>query len=62
MRRRVREAYRLNHRNYNLPEGTRLDLAFIYVADKLRTYAEVERAVCRLLSNIQNSYEAVKPD
>ncbi len=62
MRRRVREAYRLNHQNYILPQDTRIDLAFIYVADKLRTYSEVERAVCRLLSNIQNSYEAVKPD
>ena len=43
MRRRIREAYRLNRSliSPDLPA----DLAFIYVADKLLPYAKVENAL-----------------
>lgn len=56
MRRRIREAYRLNHRNYTLPEGLRIDLAFIYVADGLVSYKSVEKAVCRILDAVSVHY------
>jgi len=50
MRRRVREAYRLNrHLLEGLPEGMLIDMAFVYVASSLQPYAAVESAVCRLL-------------
>ena len=50
MRRRVREAYRLNrHLLENLPDGVLIDMAFVYVAPTLQSYAAVESAVCRLL-------------
>lgn len=55
MRRRVREAYRLARPDYPLPEGTRIDLAFIYVANTLTAYADVDRAVRKLLSRISDA-------
>lgn len=53
MRRRIREAYRLNRPQYIPAEYTRkTDVAFIYIADKLKDYADVERAMHRLLQKI----------
>lgn len=56
MRRRIREAFRLNHAEFALPEGTRVDVAFIYVSNKLESYVHVERAMRRLLDNIVRHY------
>lgn len=58
MRRRVREAYRLNRCNYPLPEDVRLDVAFVYVADKLKSYRSVERAMTRILGALSAHYAA----
>ena len=52
MRRRVREAYRLNKNNYLSAESDRIDLAFIYVADDLKDYQSIEKAVTRILHKI----------
>lgn len=53
MRRRVREAYRLQ-RPVLVPENTdkTIDLAFIYVADKPESHTRVASAVKRLLKKI----------
>ena len=50
MRRRCREAYRLNR-----PDGALaapVDIAFIYIADKTSSYARTERSLRRLLDKI----------
>lgn len=52
MRRRIRETYRLNHRSYVLSDGEKLDVAFIYVANKCENYASVERAMNKLLASL----------
>lgn len=53
MRRRIREAYRLNRElTSTLPESKRLDVAFIYVASDLRPYRSVESAMRRLLPRL----------
>lgn len=52
MRRRVREAYRLNRHNFETGENIYIDLAFIYIANDLKDYHSVERSVCRLLQKI----------
>ena len=52
MRRRIRESYRLNHHDYPLPEGDRIDLGFVYVADRLMPYASVEKAMKKILSEL----------
>jgi ribonuclease P protein component len=52
MRRRVREAYRLNHHSYPLEDGHKVDVAFIYVAKNLESYQKVESAMHRLLKKI----------
>ena len=53
VRRRVREAYRLNHQNYAFEGLT--DVAFIYVADVPLPYATIERAMQRLLQALSES-------
>ena len=55
MRRRVREAYRLNRHDVALPDGVRIDIAFIYVASRLKSYQNVENAVRRLLEAVAAS-------
>ncbi len=52
MRRRIREAYRRNHGDIAGSEGTRLQVAFIYVADHLEHYGRVERAMKRILASL----------
>ena len=56
MRRRIREAFRLNHHDYALPEGTRLDVAFVYVANELKPYSVVESAVKRILADMSAKF------
>ncbi len=55
MRRRVREAYRLNRSL--LPDATALpiDIAFIFVADTLQPYRRIEDAVKKILSRISDA-------
>lgn len=53
MRRRIREAYRLNRDL--MPRDRRLDIALIYVADTLLPYADIDRAIKRLLTRIADS-------
>lgn len=55
MRRRIREAYRLNRDI--LPRELPVDLAFIYVADTLLTYAKVEASVRRLLRDVASKLD-----
>ena len=50
MRRRVREAYRLNR--HLIPKDIPLDIAFIYVATEVLPYAEVLKGVTRILTRI----------
>ncbi|MDE6691930.1 MAG: ribonuclease P protein component [Muribaculaceae bacterium] len=57
MRRRIREAYRLHHQDYPLPEGVKVDVAFVYVDSDLHSYQRVERSVCRLLAGIRENLE-----
>ena len=52
MRRRVREAYRLNRDL--MPRDLPLDIAFIYVADKLLPYSRIETAMRRLLTELNS--------
>ena len=52
MRRRIREAYRLNHSALVAPGDTCIKVAFIYVADHLEHYRHVERAMRRILSSL----------
>ncbi|MDE6305995.1 MAG: ribonuclease P protein component [Muribaculaceae bacterium] len=57
MRRRVREAYRLNrHLLDSVPDGMHIDVAFIYVAPTLQPYASVEQSVYRLLRRMARSF------
>lgn len=54
MRRRVREAYRLNRHSLTDILTDHIDIAFIYIADELKDYSTVERAVCKILRKIKD--------
>ncbi len=62
MRRRVREAFRLNWRSFPELDSRGIDLAFIYVADKECSYARVESAVVKLLGKINDQEAAHTAD
>lgn len=53
MRRRMREAYRLNR--HLLPSDRAIDIAFIYVAPKLTPYADSVRSVQKIMNRINAS-------
>lgn len=59
MRRRIREAFRLNRHQYHFDGRARYDVAFIYVADRPVDYAHTERAICRLLDALSQHNPAV---
>lgn len=50
MRRRVREAYRLNRPLF--PNDKPIDVAFIYVANEILPYSKVENAMKRILGKL----------
>lgn len=58
MRRRIREAYRLNR--HLLPQGVCADVAFIYVANDLRPYARIEAAMQKLLPRMDITDESAQ--
>ena len=53
MRRRIREAYRLNRDL--IPCDLPVDIVFVYVADSLLPYAKVQSALRRLLAKVADS-------
>lgn len=56
MRRRIREAYRLNRHLIKLPaEIPALDVAFIYVADRITDSAHIHAAMVKLLQRADNA-------
>ncbi|MCM1452803.1 MAG: ribonuclease P protein component [Clostridium sp.] len=57
MRRRIREAYRLLRDSHPMPEGVRIDLAFVYVDSRLQPYAKVAAAMERILTNLATSHD-----
>lgn len=55
MRRRIREAYRLNHHDFLLPKDIKIDVAFIYIANSLLPYKTIEKAMKKILKNISEN-------
>lgn len=60
MRRKIREAYRLNRINHSLPDDCRIDVAFVYIADKLKEYTDIERSVKSILTKISDSLKPIE--
>lgn len=58
MRRKCREVYRLNR--HLLPEGSGVDVAFVYVSDSVGDYNHTQRSVTRLLSKVAEGLPVVK--
>ncbi|MDE6429779.1 MAG: ribonuclease P protein component [Duncaniella sp.] len=59
MRRRIREAYRLNRHLF--PDNLPIDVAFIYVASEVLPYADVLKSVSRILNRISKTLSADTP-
>ncbi len=56
MRRRIREAYRLNRPAAPALADKPVDIAFIYVSSRLEPYSRIETAMKKLLSKLQLHY------
>lgn len=56
IRRRIREAFRLNKHKYPLSQDARIDMAFVYVGRGLESYYAIERGVCKILDSLSNKY------
>lgn len=52
LKRRIREAYRLNQESLVLPEGTSAEIAFRYIAAEEQSFDKVQKAVCKGLNKI----------
>lgn len=61
LRRRIREAFRLNFRNYPALLDAGVDLALIYIADTDVDYARIDKAMCRLLDKISAALSTTSP-
>lgn len=61
IRRRTREAFRINRHTYPLADGIRADVAFIYVGKTVEPYALIARAMQRLLAKLA-AEKAVIPE
>lgn len=59
MRRRIREAYRLNRHltGADTCEGTPVDVAFIYISNTKEPYARIEKSMQRILRRIANDLQ-----
>lgn len=55
LRRRVREAYRLNRQHLSCDENIALDIAFIYIGSSIVKYDEIEKAMIKLLQKVSNA-------
>ena len=55
LKRRTREAYRLNKQLLSLQTGRRVSIMFVYVAKTELPYAAMERAVCNILYRIKEA-------
>lgn len=60
MRRRIREAYRLNRPGWSATE--RLDIAFVYVADSLKPYTRIEEAMRKAMVHITTWLDSTHED
>ncbi|MDE6321352.1 MAG: ribonuclease P protein component [Muribaculaceae bacterium] len=55
LRRRIREAFRLNFRDFQALQGRSIDLALIYIADSDVDYARIAKSLRRLLERISDT-------
>ena len=58
VKRLVREAYRLNKQSLTVPQ--KLDLAFVFIGNKLPDYASITKSVTTILERISNAVNDVQ--
>lgn len=58
LKRRMREAYRLNQQtlsDFANEKAIRIDIAFSYIADTEKDYSTIEKAILKIIDKIQNN-------
>lgn len=55
LRRRIREAYRLNRQSLVASDEQAVDVAFIYLGDSMAKYADIEQSLIKILDKISKS-------
>ena len=59
LKRRIREAYRLNKSEFAVPSGYRLNIMFLYTAKEVLAYSYIEKKLLSLSKKLQ---EYIKSD
>lgn len=52
LKRRIKEAYRLNKELVQLPEDVSIDILFIYTSSKIKDYAIINKCIHEILSKL----------
>jgi ribonuclease P protein component len=60
VKRLFREAYRLHHRELELPENARLNLCWMFVGNELPAYSQVEDAAQHIFKELQSTLNPTK--
>lgn len=58
LKRRIREAYRLNKRTFTPPSGCRLNILFVYTAKEVLEYSYIEKKLISLSNKLQEYIKA----
>ncbi len=57
LKRRCREAYRLNKKLFHNKEGKQYAVAFIYISDKINSFSFIEQAIIKIGSKIKSNQQ-----
>ncbi|MBS7332523.1 MAG: ribonuclease P protein component [Weeksellaceae bacterium] len=52
LKRRIKEAYRLNKQLVQLPEDVSVDILFIYTSSKIKDYSTIEHSIKEILTKL----------
>jgi ribonuclease P protein component len=61
LKRLVRETFRLNQHRITPPEHTRLQIAFMYIANEITSYAHIEKAMWKAIGTLNSQTNKNQP-
>lgn len=62
IKRRMKEAYRLNKDILSDPQGSKKSIALIYVSSEISTFQVIQNKICKILSKVEELSKSRKTD